>query len=477
MRALVAVVVVACGHPAPVTPSAPTDMPWAASGIDWSKPPALAAAARFVPPPIIPFALSNGVRVVVVENHRLPIVAITALELAAGSREDGAQPGLAALTADLLDEGAGVHDRAALADELEHHGARLDVDIATDYAAVRVSTPADQVDAVLGLVADVVRHPRLADADVARVRTDRVAELAQHRERPRVIAAQVFDQLAFGAHPYAQPADGVAAVVGALTAADVRAFHHRAYGVSTTVLVLAGDVDPNRARTAIEQAFGAWQDVATPAAQPKLPLFAPAFAYVDVPGATTTAVMIGRRAPRIVEIAAEVANHALGGPGARLDRKLRGELGVATGAGSSFWSGAWAGTWGIATNLHTANTADGLRAALAEVDAVRTKPLPIAELEASRTALVYANARAFETTTAAARAVERLVVRGLPYDMYRQRADALAAVTPASARDAAFALWSDPAIVVVGDWAAIGKSLRAVGLPLVHYDADARPVP
>jgi zinc protease len=471
--ALLALVLAACGPRSP-RPAA-DEVPWAKSGIDWTRPPT-AAAPSFVPPRITETTLGNGARLVVVENHRLPIVSITAIHHAAGGREDGAKVGLAGLTADLLDERPG-GTAGAVADLLERTGSRLEIDIASDHASLKLATVKDRLAESLRVFAGIQRDPSFSDEEVARVRDRRVAELLDRRTRSRTVAGQLFDRLAFAGHPYAAPAEGTPEAVRALTAEDVRDFYARAYRPDALTLVVAGDLTREDAERAIGEAFGGWRHAPMQDAPP--PPLAPMprqLAYVDVPGAEQTVAIIGKRTPaagRPDQVAADVANAIVGGgPGARLDRKLHDELAVTLGAGSSSWRGRWAGTWAVATTFLTDRTGDGLRAALAVIEHARTTAPTAAELEQAKASLARTTAQHFETTASTVRALERVIVQGAPPTRYNDVLAALARVTPEAARAAIEEDWAELSIVVVGDWAKIGPDLRALGLPVVPYGSD-----
>jgi len=475
-------------------------VPWKASGIDWTTPPPLGTPVPFAPPAAKTFVLKNGLRVIVVANGRLPLVAMAMVNEGAGSREDGDKPGLAALTAELLDEGAGKRTAAEVRDALALGGARLEVHIATDYASLEVVAPTRNAVSNLVLLANMIVAPRFDAADVARVRGERVAEIEVREQRPRTIAAQVFDRVVFGAHPYALPAEGDAKTVAALTADDVQRFWARAYRPETTTLILAGDINAWGVRDDIERAFGGWnvrQGTGTGAATgtgtgaatgtgtatgtatgptpagPPLARHAAQLALVDMPGARQSVVLIGRRAAAAgdeQQLVDDVASSIVGGGfGARLDRELHEELGLTLGASASYWRGRWAGSWALATTFATDKTLAGIRAALAVLDKARTD-ISADELATAKTNLVAAAQLSFETTSATARAIERLVAQGLPIDSYVTYAKRLAAVTLADVRAAS--AWSDLSLVVVGDRAKVEPVLSDLALPITHYDRD-----
>ncbi len=466
---VVALALAACHHPPPDSPSHLPPSIWP-TAIDWAHPPAPEADPPARDRTIVDHSLPNGLRLVIVEEPRLPLISVATIHRAAGSREDGAQPGLAALTADLLDEGAGALDADTFARQVEAAGAHLDVDIATDYASLHATTLADHLDATLALVAAAIRQPHLYDRDLQRIRAIRIAELAAEDDRPRTVAALAFDRVVFGAHPYGHPAEGVAASVATIGAADCRAFWERAYGPATTTVIVVGGAPAAELERAVVTAFGDWAVLVPPLAPPPHvgPARAPVLAFLDRPGATEAAIVIGKQVELAGgdRLAADVANQVFGGgPGSRLDRRLREELGVTSGAASSFWRGQLGSTWSIVTSTSTSNAARTIGELRALIEtARRIEPTP-AELARARSLMLRGVSGVFETTAGTTRALERLVVqnRELTFDGYRERIEQITATAARAAIDDA---WSQPSIVVVGDWQKLGPALAALGLPI-----------
>jgi zinc protease len=473
--------------PAPVPPvsgPAPTPPPpdaWTASGVDWSQPPPAGAEPSFTPPVPTVFDLA-GTRVVLVENHRLPLVSVRVIFHRAGAREDGAKAGLAALTADLLVEGAGRFDALRLPEELERLGADLDVGPRTDATTVGLDTLRDTLEPSLSLLADVIVRPRLTAKDFQRVRGDRLAALALRPDQPREVAAVAFERLVYGAHPYAAPGSGYAATVKAIGLGDVKAFWSRRYRASDATILVVGDVDRATIEPMLGRAFAAWRRGAPlpAAAAPAVTAAPPVLALVDRPGAPQSVVMIGRLASAAGDGAyfpAAVANAATGGSFmSRLNGRLREELGYTYGIGSQFWRGRWAGTWSISTSFDTANTVAGIRESLAIVEAVRGAELPAAELDKAIQMLTRSAPQQMETNAGIAAAFEGLVVDGLPLDWHQSWAAGIRAVTAAALQAVARDAWAGLSIVVVGDRAVLDEGLRGLGLPVVRVDTDGAPL-
>jgi zinc protease len=475
MRAI-AIALVACTatpkpKSAPEQPAPATEaIPWDRSGVDWSAPPPVGEPSPFAAPAIESFTLANGIRVLVVERHHIPLVSLVSLHVAAGSRDDGAKGGLAALAVDVLADGATA--------DAERIGTKLETAITSDYATLAMSVAADHLTEGVATLAAAVRTPSFSDADVARVRAERVAEIAERTGQPQTIAGQLFDAVVFGSHPYAHASAGRASTVSAITPAELRAFHKRAYTPATTTLIAVGEVRRVTLEPLLAKAFGEW--AAPPSEPPRTPPVAgpstPELAYVDRPGATKAQVMIGRRAYAAGDsrqLAADVENAILGSTEheSRL-RKLAATVGVAPNlVGSSLWRGQWGGTWSIAALVDTANTVAVVREIRTLIDAARTADPSQAEVDRAKRELLRRLPMAFETNASTARAIVRLVAHSEPLDFYATYATRLAAVTPAAARAALAPLMTDLTIVVVGDWKEIGPGLTALGLPVHRYPA------
>jgi len=156
---------------------------------DWSTRPALTEAPAFTPPAVERHALSNGLPVLFVDKPGVPLAQINLL-VRAGSVDDGPKDGLAAFTADLMDEGAGDLDALELADAVDFLGIDLTTSAGLHSLQVRLHTPLSKLDDALALMADVALRPTFAEADVDRVRfsslTGYLVLSGQRRQRVRV---------------------------------------------------------------------------------------------------------------------------------------------------------------------------------------------------------------------------------------------------------------------------------------------------
>jgi predicted Zn-dependent peptidase len=383
--------------------------------------------------------------------------------------------GLAALTADMLDEGSGTRSALDIEDALSRLGAQMDTEVGSDAAVLSLLTLSRFRDPALGLLADIVSRPRLADEDFERVRELRLNRLKQLRDLAPVVADRLLTRLLYSGHPYGHLPLGLAATLAAATPDDVRRFHARAWRPSRLTLVAVGDGTHDELMEASERAFGGWTpdgdpDGAPPVALPAPPAPAVRVAIIDRPGAAQSEVRIGqvavpRRTPDYHALL--VLNAILGGQFvSRLNMNLREDKGYTYGVRSGFDFRRARGPFVVQAAVQTTATADSIREVLHEVGAIGAeRPATAEEIDLARSSLTRGYPRNFETASQVARGLAQLALYELPDDTFQRfvpsvTAVDVGAVTRASAR-------IDPAgmtVAVVGDRAQIEPGLAALGL-------------
>src|SRR6185436_2827661 len=145
---------------------------------------------------------AHGLRVWTVEHRQVPLVALLALVPAGASSDPAHQPGLAAITGDMLDEGAG--DRSALEvhEAIGRIGAQLDLEVGHDATVIGLTTLERYVDRGLELIRDMLVRPRFEQREFDRVRELRLNRLLQLKDVPAALADRAFTQLLYRNHPY-----------------------------------------------------------------------------------------------------------------------------------------------------------------------------------------------------------------------------------------------------------------------------------
>jgi zinc protease len=441
--------------------------------VDRSRLPVLGPEAPFVFPEIRRNRLENGLRIWTIEHRAVPLVSVMVL-LPIGSAADPAgSHGVAAVTADLLDEGAGDLDALALHDALGRTGAQFDTEVGQDATALSLTVLEHRAARGMALLADMIVRPRLEPHDFDRVRELRVNRLIQMRDMPPALAERAFARLLYGEHPYGHMAIGTEASLGAMRPDDVSAFHTRFYAPSNTTVIVAGSASHDRLAALAEKAFGDWP-IGGGAWRPEVDGVPPSpdgrLALLHRPGAAQSELRVGHvsEARSTPDYHALIAlNMVLGGQFvSRLNMKLREEKGYTYGARTSFDFRRGRGPFALHASVQSDATSDAIHEILLEMAAIRgERPVTRAELELGRAALTRGYPRNFETADQVSRSAAQLALYDLPDDYFTTFVPRVLALDEADLTRAA-ATHIDPSrlvTVIVGDRETIGP-LDRLGL-------------
>ena len=439
---------------------------------DRTHPPAIGPAPALQLPPIEKRTLSNGLPVWIVGVHKVPIVQLNLVVRAGLAPEQ--KPGLASMTADMLNEGAGSRDALQIADAVDFLGARLSTGAAADAATVTLHVPVARLGDALPIMADVVARPTFPEKELDRLRKERETDLVQAQDDPEELIGFAFPRLVYGpAHPYGTAAMGTTTSLQSLSAADLKAFHAARYRPDNALLVVAGDVTADTLVPRLESAFASWKAGQGPVAPVQIPqarqLAARKIYLIDKPGAAQSQIRIGwvgvpRSTPDFYTL--RVLNTILGGSfTSRLNMNLREEHGYSYGAGSAFDMRLGAGPFYATAGVQTDKTSEALKEFFNELTRIH-QPIDARELDKAKNYLALLLPRSFETTAGMAGSLAQIWTYGLPADFYATYADRIRAVTAADVASAA-AKYIQPdkfAVVVIGDRKSIEAGIKALNL-------------
>ena len=443
---------------------------------DRTRLPRVGAPLPFYFPRINKEQLSNRLSLWSAEHRTLPVVTFM-LVLPVGSAADfEGFEGLAAITADLMDEGTGDLSAIDVNAAFANIGAHLESDVSADATVFTVTVLVKFARQALSLLADCVMRPRMDAADFDRIRQLRLTRLVQIRDMPSAIADRAIMQVVYGAHPYAHMALGTEESLRQLNVETVRQFHSRLYCPSNATLVASGDIIPSHFAAMAADLFGSWIDGRANlpedgAIAPPPPAPAHRLVLVNKTGAAQSEIRIGevglsRNTPDYHPVI--VLNMILGGQFvSRINMKLRQEKGLTYGARTAFDFRRGRGPFILQTSVQSDGTADAITTSLLEIHAIRTeRPPTVDEVEVAKAALTRGFARNFETAEQIGRAMAQLVLYGLPDDYFDTFTSRVCEVTVDRARQVA-ATHLDPerlATAVVSDSAVVNPQLVAAGL-------------
>jgi zinc protease len=446
---------------------------------DRTQLPALTADAPFTFPAIRKMSLPNGLAIWTVQHRNIPVQTMVLLVRVGSSEDPDDRPGLASLTGDMLDEGAGEYGALELNEALARLGAQFDTEVGPDATFLTLTTLSRFKRRAFELMADIIARPQFSEHEFERVRQLRANRLRQLRDVASAVADRTFASALYGSHPYGHLAIGTMAALEAVTLPEVVAFHRRQFRPSRAVLVVVGDASHEDIVGEAAAAFGDWTEPAAgeppsdalarvlqPPADPPSRLV-----LVDRTGAAQSELRIGhlgvsRRTPDYHALL--LLNLVLGGQFvSRLNMNLREHKGFTYGARSWFEFRLGPGPFQMSASVQTEVSADAISEALAEVRTMHgERPVTGEELDVARASLTRGYPRNFETADQVARSVAQLALYELPDDYFAvfvPRINALALETVRGAAERH--LDADRLLtVIVGDRAKVQPTLSVLGL-------------
>jgi zinc protease len=448
-------------------------------------PPTLSAPTPLKLPAMVERTLPNGLRLVIVEQRELPVVDAYLVVRSGSEADPQHKAGLATLTANMLDEGAGNRDALALAEEIGFLAVRLGTSASIEASNVFLHSTRATLDSAMNLMADVVLRPTFPDKEFTRLKNERLTALLQEQDRGPAMADRAFAALVYGeSHPYGRSTSGTRESVEPISLDDVKAFWRTYYRPNNATLILVGDLSVSEAQALATNAFGTWERGTIPAVTypPASPRSATAIHIVDKPKAAQSSFRLGGIG--VARTTADyyplmVMNTALGGSfTSRLNNNLREVKGYSYGAGSGFAMRRAAGPFTARAEVVSAKTDSALIEFMKELNDIR-KPMPAAELAKVKRYLRLGYADGFETTTDIAAQVSSLVTYGLPLSTLGAFDAGIGRVTAADVQRVA-TRYLDPStltIVITGDRAQIEPALKATNIaPVDVRDMRGRPV-
>ena len=426
--------------------------------------------------------LANGLSLAVIHLPGRPLVSATLILRNGAADEPDGEGGATVLAARALTEGTASYDAIALVEAGERLGAALHDEAGWDAMSVGVDVPAARLEPALELLAEVALHPTFPEAEVDRLRDERLNDLLQAEADPRRRADEVFAATIYsGGSPYRRPSGGLKPTVDLLDAARLRAAYHRGLDPARATLIVGGDLSGIDVGAIAGRLLGGWG--AAYGAGPTGAIVAESairdrfVRVVHRPGSVQTEIRIGHVGlPRRIGDfhALSVMGAILGGLfNSRLNAKLREEKGYTYGAGAGFDLRRAAGPFAARAAVNTDVTVPAVVDMLAELDRIRTEPVDPSELKVARDYLVGVFPLRFETPGPVVGALAGLAVHDLPDDELARYRPAIEAVTIEAVLAAAGHIrTAQSAVVLVGDADAFGSELEAAGFGPVVIERD-----
>ncbi len=417
--------------------------------------------------------LANGLNVIVAPVRKLPVVSVAIVVDATAIDDPIGLEGLADLTAQALREGTTSRDGMKLALDLEKLGTSVEAGAGWDNTVASMTVLTDRLEPAFDLFAEVLLSPRFDEADIARLKAEKLAERMQIMAEPRGLAEESFSRFVYTAESrYAEPMSGNTGSISRISRQDVADFYSRTYVPGRATLLIVGDVSSDQGVELAEAAFGSWKGsrAADVRVADKPGRQARSVQIVAKPDSAQSELRIGhvglsRSHPDYFDIV--VMNAVLGGLfSSRINLNLREAHGYTYGASSYYDWRRQAGPFVISTAVQSEVTSEAIQETLKEITKMQSEEIDQDELTLATSYLAGVFPIRYETTASIASALASLVTHGLPdtyYDTYRAM---VAGVTAASVLSAArnHVKADELQVVVVGNPEIIKAPVEALGL-------------
>jgi zinc protease len=431
--------------------------------------------------------LSNGLKVVLARRDTIPVVNFS-LIVDAGYAADGATPGLAQLTGNMMDEGTKTRSSLQISDELARLGAQLAAGSNLDNTFVSLSALKDKLGPSLDLYADVILNPSFPAEDFERLRQSTIAAIKREQVTPNAMGNRLFPRLVFGkGHPYGVPfsGNGYEDVVKALTREQLIAFHGTWLRPNNSTLVVAGDVTLAELTPMLEQRFGKWAQ----GAAPKKVLGAvtlppqPVIYIVDRPDSQQSFILAGHAIPPksfARDLAFDAANEVFGGDfTSRINMNLREDKHWSYGSYAFATDAQGPRPYRVQAPVQTDKTAESMAEIAKEyAGIVGAKPATAEELKAAKDRSTLTLPGRWETIGAVLGDNVYQQRFGLADDHWPTYAGRVNALTLEEVNAVAREVIKPNALtwVVVGDRSKIEAPIRKLNLGEIRFvDADGNP--
>jgi zinc protease len=369
---------------------------------------------------------ANGITVLVLEQHFLPIVEVHALIKAGSAQDPPEKAGLANLTASLLDEGTTSRSSKQLAEQIDFVGGSLEVKAGEDFTTASARVLKKDVGLGFTILADILLRPAFPKQEFERVRAQILGEIVSDNDDPGHVAMKAFNQLVFHNHPYRWPVNGLEETLPKIALGDVQSFYAKEYLPNQTILAVVGDITVEQATALVQTHFGAWKKGPVPARTIKKSgaIDKKAVQLIEKDLTQSTIILghggISRTNPDFYAIT--VMNHILGAGGfsSRLMDSIRDKQGLAYGIMSHYEARAMPGSFWVNLQTKTETTNQAISGVLAEIKALREAPVTDQELAEAKSFLVGSFPLRLDSTAKLAHVLAQVEFFGLGFEYFSQ---------------------------------------------------------
>ena len=414
------------------------------------------------------FTLDNGLGVTLVQYGTVPKVTVN-LGVRTGNVDEKAnEVWLADLMGAMLSEGTATRSASRIAEDAARMGGELEVAVGENRIDIGGDVLSEFAPEMVALVADVARNPKFPEAELTRLKADKLRELSIAKSQPQPLAQEKFRAVLYGDHPYGRLFPTEAMLQG-FTNAQVKDFYDRNFGAARSRIYVVGRFDQAAVEAAIRKAFGDWKKGAAPNTTKPSPKSARAVYLIDRPGAPQSTINIGL--PVIDPSNPDwdrlyLMNVLLGGSFAsRITSNIREQKGYTYSPNGQLSSRYRDAYWIEVADVTTSATGPALKEIIGEIERLQAEPPSDKELKAFQNYRAGVFVLQNSSRPGIIGQLEFVDLHGLPADYLNGYVGRIYAITPAQVQEMAkkYVLDDKATIVIVGDRKVIDEQVKEFG--------------
>lgn len=455
-----------------------------AQQLDPSKKPAPGPVPKAVFPPFTETTLKNGVRVIIVEDHKQPMVWLRTA-IMSGSASDGRYQGAASAVAALLDAGTSTRTKDDIARKLDFYGATIGAGADADGLDVFTSSMKKDLSEVLPIFADVIMNASFPASEVDQYINEQISGLTAEKKSSAWPGRMLGRKLIYGEHPYgAIPSEEA---FKSLSSELLNTWHDNNFVANNAIIAVVGDVKKAEIVPMLEKYFGSWKKgtVSEPVFPALKPISGMPIYLINRPGSVQSTVRLQQLGLRRNDpnydpagfLAAIFAGNGSIGFQNRLFQNIREKHAYTYTPGGSLTASIDPGVIVAVAEVRNAVTDSALEQMLYEYRRLSNEPVNSDELTAAKSIVVgnYLMSLADPGMTAQ-RAIE-IAKYNLPKNYFTTLAARVNAMKSADLQKIARTVYppNDVAVIVTGDAAQIKDKLDRFGNVMV-YDLNLEPM-
>lgn len=434
-------------------------------------------------------SLFNGLKVLVAEQHELPLVQFNLQVKGGWTADPQGKPGVSSLASDLQDEGTENMTALEISQTLKAIGSNLSTGSSFDGCTVSLNCLKKQLGKSLDIFADIITNPSFPQEELDRKKKEYLASILQEKAQPFTTSIKCFMKTLYGtASPYSQSYTGTGTEesIQSITRDDLQTYFKTYFHPNNATLIVVGDITADEIIPLLEKELKNWQQKEIPEIKITAgkELKGSHIYLIDKPGAAQSVIIAGhyglmRNSDDYFKV--NVMNTILGGKfTSRLNMNLREDKGYTYGAGSFFWYFRGLGPFMAYAQVHSQVTSESLSEFVKEFNGI-TGDIPVTneELEDTKQYITLRYPREFETIGQISGKLGSLVTYNLPDNYFSTFVSSINAVTAEDVMSVAkkYMMPDNMIYVIMGDLKTIEPGIKALNLGDIHYlDTDGNPL-